>query len=335
VAEEVKTRLWQAGNGLPQIAVRRLAQAVPSLFLVTFAAYALMRAAPGDPLTARMDRDALVRMTPEQREAARDALGLNDSLVTQYLTWLKGVFHGDFGYSISTGRPALTEVTDRLGPTLLLMGGALVVAVSVGLGLGIAAARHRGTAIDRILSGTVVGFIATPPFVVGLLAVFVLSIQWGWFPAGGLGIAGEPLTVAMAIDHLILPALVLGLANAAPLGRYSRAAMIEVLDSDYVRTARSIGESDGQIVRRHGLRNAALPMITIVAVLVADLMAAAVVTEEVFAWPGLGRLVVKSAQSADAPVLMVVVILVAVTTMTMNLLADLLYVLVDPRVRLT
>lgn len=325
----------QGKGALPRVVARRVLQAVPSLVLVSMMAFALLAAAPGDPLTSRMDRDAVVRMTADQRAEARSDLGLDKPLPVQYVKWVGRAAGGDLGYSTATGRPAVQEVLDRLGPTLILLGGALLVAVSTGLLAGVTAARRPGSRVDRALTGVVVTLIATPPFVVGLVMIFVMAVQLGWFPAGGMGVAGEPSTPGMVLRHLVLPAIVLGLANAAPLARYTRSTMIEVLASDYVRTGRSTGAPEAAVVRRHGYRNASLPVITIIAVLIPDLLAAAVVTEQIFAWPGLGRLVIRSAQSSDAPVLMVVVLLVAVTTITVNLIADLLYSVADPRVRIS
>lgn len=324
----------QAGNSLPRTIVRRLLQAIPTLFLISIAAFALTQLAPGDPLAARLDRTALVLLTPEQRAQARADLGLDQPLPVQYVTWLGRALSGDLGYSLQTGRPAIVEVGDRLGPTLILMAGAIIVAVGVGLTIGVIAARNQGRILDRVLSSAVVTLVATPPFVLGLLLIFLLAIQLRVFPAGGMGVAGEPLTFPMLLRHLTLPAIVLGLANAAPLARYARSSMIEVLSSDYIRTARSTGAPEGAVVRRHGYRNASLPIITLIAVLITDLLAIAVVTEQVFAWPGLGTLIIRSAQSSDAPVLMVVVLLVSATTITVNLIADVLYSVVDPRVRL-
>lgn len=324
----------QASSRLPRAVLRRIGQAVPALFIISVVAFSLLSVTPGDPLTSRVDRESLVRMTEEQKEAARAELGLDQPLPVQYVNWLGSAVRGDLGYSIVTGRPAVDEVGARFEPSLILLAGALGVAVLVGLPAGVLAARRPDSVLDRVLSGAVVAVVATPPFVVGLLLIYVVAIRMGLLPPGGMSVAGEPADALSVLRHLILPATVLGLANAAPLARYTRAAMVEVLASDYVRTARSTGASEGRVIRRHGLRNASLPVISLVAVLIPDLIAASVVTEQVFAWPGLGTLIIKSAQSADAPVLMVVVVIVALTTITVNLLADILYSVVDPRVGL-
>lgn len=319
---------------LPRAVLRRIGQAIPALFIISIVAFGLLSVTPGDPLTSRVDREALVRMTEEQKVAARAELGLDQPVPVQYARWLGSAVHGEMGYSIVTGRPAIAEVKARFGPSLILLGGALSVAVVIGIPAGVLAARRPGSAADRALSGAVVTVVATPPFVVGLLLIYVVAVRMELLPTGGMSVAGEPSSMLSVMTHLILPATVLGLANAAPLARYSRAAMVEVLASDYVRTARSTGQSEARVIRRHGLRNASLPVISLVAVLIPDLIAASVVTEQVFAWPGLGSLIIKSAQSADAPVLMVIVVIVALTTITVNLLADILYSVVDPRVRL-
>lgn len=323
-----------AGRRLLQVVLRRLLQAIPVLAIISVVAFALMAATPGDPLTARIDREALVRMSDADIAQVRAELGLDQPLPVQYVRWLSQVAQGDLGYSITSGRPALTEVTDRVGPSVILLLGALTVAVLIGIPTGVLAARKAGGRLDLALSATIVTVVATPPFVVGLVLIYVVAIQLGLLPTGGMAVAGEPKTVPMVLRHLVLPSIVLGMANGAPLARYTRAAMVEVLASDYVRTARSTGESESAIVRRHGLRNASLPIITLIAVMVPDLIASSIVTEQVFAWPGMGTLIIKSAQTADAPVLMVVTVLVALTTLTVNLVADVLYSVVDPRVRL-
>ncbi|GAA2113479.1 ABC transporter permease [Nocardioides bigeumensis] len=315
--------------------IRRLGQAVPSLFIITFIGFALLSLAPGDPLTARLDREALVRMTPEQRTEAREALGLDEPFPVQYWHWLTDLVQGDVGYSIVSGRPALEEIGDRVEPTLILLVAAIAIAVAVGVPFGILAARRPNGFLDRTLTGAAVAMISTPTFIVGLVLIYVFAIRLDVLPAGGMGVAGEPPSTSQTFRHAILPSLVLGLANAAPLARFARSGMLEVLASDYVRTARAKGLSGRAIMMRHGLRNASLPLITLIALLIPDLVAGAVITEQVFAWPGMGRLVVSSAQSADPAVMMAIIVMVAVVVILVNLAADILYVFVDPRLRVS
>lgn len=317
------------------LVVRRLAQAVPSLLIVSFLGFLLLSLAPGDPLTSRLDRDALIRMSPEQIDAARRALGLDDPVFLQYWHWLAGVARGDLGYSIVTGRPAIDEIASRLTATIVLLGAALLVALIVGIPFGVLAARKPNGLVDRVLTGASVFMISTPTFIVGLVLIYVFAIRLGVLPAGGMRVAGEPSTPAMVARHVLLPALVLGLANAAPLARFTRSGMLEVLSKDFIRMARAKGVPERTILLRHGLRNAALPLITLTALLIPDLIAGAVITEVVFAWPGMGRLVVSSAQTGDPAVMMAIILLVSVTVIVANLTADILYVAADPRVRLT
>jgi peptide/nickel transport system permease protein len=317
------------------LVVRRLAQAIPALFIVSLLGFLLLSLSPGDPLTSRLDRDALIRMSPEEIAAARSALGLDDPVLVRYWHWLTGVLHGDLGYSIVTGRSAVSEVTARLGATLVLLGAALSIALLVGIPFGILAARNANGLLDRVLTGSSVFMISTPTFVIGLVLIYIFAIRLGVLPAGGMRVPGEPMTTGTVLRHAILPSLVLGLANAAPLARFTRSGMLEVLSKDYIRTARAKGVSERAILLRHALRNAALPLITLTALLIPDLIAGAVITEVVFAWPGMGRLVVSSAQTGDPAVMMAIILMVSVTVIFANLAADILYALADPRVRPT
>lgn len=316
------------------LVVRRLAQAVPSLLIVSFLGFLLLSLAPGDPLTSRLDRDALIRMSPEQIEAARRALGLDGSVLVQYWRWLTSVLQGDLGYSIVTGRPAIDEIGSRLTATLVLLGASLVVALVVGIPFGILAARKPDGVLDRILTGTSVFMISTPTFIIGLVLIYVFAIRLGWLPAGGMRVPGEPATPQMVLRHVLMPALVLGLSNAAPLARFTRSGMLEVLSKDFIRMARAKGVPERTILLHHALRNAALPLITLTALLVPDMIAGAVITEVVFAWPGMGRLVVSAAQTGDPAVMMAIILMVSITVVFANLAADLLYAAADPRVRL-
>jgi peptide/nickel transport system permease protein len=181
----------------------------------------------------------------------------------------------------------------------------------------------------------IVALIAIPPYILGLVAILIVSVRFGLLPPGGMRVAGVPLTFPVLLQHLLLPALVLGLANAAPLARYTRASMLEVLGTEYIRTARATGARERAVLFRHAYRNASLPIITVVASLIPELFAAAIVTETIFAWPGIGTLAVQSAESKDGPVLMLIILIVGLTTISVNLLADILYKVADPRVVVT
>lgn len=313
---------------------RRLTAAIPVLLVVTFVAFTLLALAPGDPLTARIDRETFLRLTPAEIEALREDFGLNAPVWEQYMVWMGGVVTGDLGYSIVTGRPVIQEVGDRVRPTLLLIGTAIAIAAAVGIPLGVAAANRPHSKLDRSLTVGVVFFVSTPPFIVGLVLIFVLAISFGVLPAGGMRTLGTDPSLADTLRHLAMPAVVLGLANAAPLARFTRSGMLDVLGADFIRTARAKGLSNARILLRHGLANTLLTLITLVAVLLPEMVAGAVITEQVFAWPGMGRLTVAAASARDPAVMMAIVLLVGVSVTVANVLADVLYMLADPRVRI-
>jgi peptide/nickel transport system permease protein len=317
------------------LVIRRIAQAVPSLVITSFVAFLLLSLAPGDPLVGRVDRSVLIAMSPAEKQQARADLGLEGSVFERYWHWLGGVVHGDFGFSIVSGRPAMTEIAERVGPTLSLLISAVLIATLVGIPIGVIAARRPNGVVDRVLTGAAVVLVSTPTFIFGLLLIYIFAIRLELLPAGGMGIAGEPGSFSQTLQHAVLPATVLGLANAAPLARFARSSMLDVLATDYIRTARSKGLGANAVLFRHGLRNGSLPLISLIAIIIPDLVAGAVITEQVFAWPGMGRLVVSSAQSGDASVMTSIVLVVALLVISINLLADVLYGVVDPRVRLS
>lgn len=312
--------------------VRRLLMAIPVLLIITIVGFVALSAAPGDPLAARMEREALLQMTPEQIAAARAQLGLDAPIWQQYVTWLTGVLRGDLGYSLVSSRAVTYEIGARIGPTALLMGSALLIAVGVGIPLGVAAAVRAGGRLDLLLTTFSLFMISTPTFIIGLVLIYVLGVFLRILPVGGMQTIGADLGVVDTVRHLLMPAMVLGLANAAPIARFGRTAMVDALGADYMTTARAKGLSDRVVIVRHGLRNALLPLITLVALLVPDLVAGAVITEQVFGWPGMGRLAVTAAQDRDTALMIGIMLLVAVMVAASNILADLLYAVVDPRV---
>jgi peptide/nickel transport system permease protein len=313
--------------------LRRVLIAIPVLIGITIAAFFVLAAAPGDPVLARMDPEILSRMTDAQLADIRHNLGLDQPIPIRYLVWLGGVIHGDFGYSIVSGRPIIDEVVPRLGPSLMLTVAAAVLAVVVGVPAGVISAVNQYGKLDYLMSALTIGVISTPSFVLGLVFLFTFGVSLHWLPVGELFTFGKENDILDRIAHLVMPATILGLVNAAPLVRYTRSSMIEVMGSDYITTARAKGVAGSTVLVRHGLRNALIPIITLIAILLPQLVAQAVVTESVFNWPGLGNLSVKAASDRDPALMMGVVLLIGVAVLISSILADLAYSIADPRIR--
>ena len=313
--------------------VRRVLLAIPVLIAITLAGYITLSLAPGDPIRARMDPEVLARMTPQQIETQRRAFGLDQPVIVQYGRWLADVVRGNLGYSIVTRTPVANEIAARLGPTVLLMGTALVIGLMVGIPFGVIAAVRQYTVLDYLLTASTMFFISTPVFVTGLIAIYLFAVSWQILPVGGMETLGEPFSFTDRLAHLIMPAAILGIAIAAPLMRYTRASMLEVLHSDYIVTARSKGLRSRLVLWRHGLRNALLPVITLIGLLLPELVAGAVITEQLFAWPGMGSLAVQAASNRDPALMMGVTVVIAIGVLVSSLLADVAYAAVDPRIR--
>lgn len=300
---------------------RRLLQIIPVLVAISIVTFMLTRLS-GDPSALLLPLDA----PPEQREQLREELGLDEALPVQYLRFMQGAVQGDFGDSFRYQVPASEIVLERAPATLTLAAAALFIALLIGLPFGIIAAlRHGGMADSAVQLTSVVGQ-ALPPFYVGLLALIFVAPAVEWLPSGGY----EPGSVR----HLVLPALTLSLFMIAVIARFTRASVLDVLSQNYVRTARAKGISERRVVTRHILRNALIPVVTIVGLQIGNLLGGAVIIETVFGWPGMGRLAVESVLQRDFPVVQVVVMLTAVVFVVVNQLIDFVYVWLDPRIDL-
>jgi peptide/nickel transport system permease protein len=313
--------------------IRRILIAIPVLLGITIMAFIVLAAAPGDPLLAHMDPEALSRMTAEQLAQMRHEAGLDQPVFVRYVVWLGAVLRGDFGYSLVSGRPIVDEVVPRLGPSLMLAGVAATIAIVIGIPFGVISAINQYGKLDYLLSGITIFLISTPTFVLGLVGLYVFGVTLHVLPVGELYSVGKENDVMDRIAHLVLPAAILGLANAAPLVRYTRASMLEVMGSEYITTARSKGIVGRVVLLRHGLRNALIPIITLIAILLPQLVAGAVITETLFNWPGLGQLSVKAANDRDPALMMGVVLLVGVAVLVASIVADFAYAVADPRIR--
>lgn len=311
-------------------AVGRVVQAAPLLLLVSVAAFAVLHLAPGGPTTA-YTHNPLV--TGEQIRRIREAMGLDDPWPVQYARWLGSLLQGNWGYSLADGRPVLIVILERAPATLLLMTAALVIALALALPLGVvSAARHRSK-LDHALTFGSFAVWAIPVFWLGLMAQFVLAVRLHLLPVAGLHAtnASDPFDLA---HHLLLPALVLGLGSIASWSRFLRSSLLEVLAQPYLTAARARGNSERRAMMRHALRNAAIPLVTVMGLDVPQLFTGAVVTETVFAWPGMGRLFYDSLVARDYPVEMGLLMVTAVLILAGNLAADLFTAALDPRVRL-
>ena len=313
--------------------LRRLLQAVPTLLGITVLAYAVVRLAPGDPLAVFEDARGI---SAEQVTELRRAYGFDRPLPVQYLDWLVRVIRLDFGRSFQTHLPARDLILERVPATLELSLAALLIALALGVPAGVWAATHRGGWPDQLVRVVAVLGDAVPHFWLGLIAIAVLSVQLHWLSAGGiLTLGASPFDLSDRLKHLLLPAIVLSSGGLAVFARYVRAEVLDMLGQDFVRTARAKGLHERAVLYSHALRNALLPLVTAVGGSLPGLLAGAATTEYVFSWPGMGRLAVDAAGARDYPVVMGLVLVVAVLVILGNLLSDVLYGVVDPRIRLS
>lgn len=313
--------------------LRRLLVNVVVFFLITIAIFALVHAAPGDPVKMMIPPDQLNSGSAAFIAAKRHELGLDRSIFVQYGHWLSDALHGNLGYSLLNGRSVTSLLAERIGPTVELMGVGLVLSLLIAFPLGIIAAVRRNTAVDYAATVVSLGSVSIPAFFLALLAIYVLTLRFQLLPSAGISTPNASGLVDL-LKHLILPALILGFGNSGPFMRYIRGSMISELQSDYVRTAEAKGASPARVVLRHTLRNALIPVLTIIALSLPGVLAGAVVIEKVFAWPGMGQLAVSSVQNQDYSVIIGFALIIAILVLLSNLVADVLYTVADPRVRL-
>ncbi|GAA6202775.1 ABC transporter permease [Aquicoccus sp. SU-CL01552] len=307
--------------------LKRFLSAVPVLFMVAIIVFLVLRLSPGDPAVMIAGPNA----TPDQLAALRDAMGLNEPLLTQLFVWLGQILSGDFGVSLVSGQPVTHLIMDRFGPTLSLSIVTLIIAVVVAIPLGVIAAWQQGKWLDRlVMAGSVLGF-SVPVFIIGYTMILIFARILGWFPVQGY----KPLSDGFGefAVRLVLPAVSLSFPYIALIARIVRTNVIEVMNEDYIRTARAKGLTEGGVLMGHALGNAAVPIITIIGVSIAMLIGGVVVTESVFNIPGLGRLVLEAVLARDYTVIQSVILLFSTIYVFINLVVDLLYSLFDPRIR--
>ena len=309
--------------------INRVLSVIPVLFIVSVVIFFVIHLTPGDPAAAILGDQASV----EDIQALRERMGLNEPLVVQYFTWIKNVFHGDMGQSVVNGESVTAMIVSHIQPTISLALYAMTISVAIALPLGMIAARKRGTPADQAVSALALTGISLPSFLLGLFLMMVFAVKLRWFPVSGF----KPLDAGFAahVKSLTLPAVALGFMHAALMMRMTRATMLEVLNSDYIKMAKAKGVKEFFLVTKHAFRNALVSVITVIGQSFIGALSGAAVVESLFGVPGVGQLIVNSIGRRDYQVIQGIVLLIAVINVAINLIVDLLYGLADPRIRLS
>ncbi|AXV17966.1 peptide ABC transporter (plasmid) [Neorhizobium sp. SOG26] len=312
---------------MPVYIGKRLLVAIPTLLIISIFVFSLQKLLPGDPVLAMAGEDR----DPATIEMLREKYHLNEPVVTQYVRWVGGILVGDFGVSLRTNQPVLELIGQKLPVTVQLAVMAMIFALLIGIPTGILAAVYKNRTLDYISNLIALSGLSVPNFWLGIMLILLVSVNLGWLPASGYeSIFVDPVR---SIKTMIMPAFVLSTALAAQLMRHTRSAMLGVLSSDYIRTARAKGLSPRQVILSHSFRNALLPIVTLSALLFGELLAGAVLTEQIFTIPGFGKLTVDAVFTRDYAVVQGIVMCTAIGFILMNLIADVLYALLNPRLR--
>lgn len=312
---------------MPVFIGKRLLVAIPTLLIISIFVFSLQKLLPGDPVLAMAGEER----DPAVLEMLREKYRLNDPIPVQYINWLGGVLTGDLGISLRTNQPVLELIGEKLPVTIQLAIMSMIFAFAIGVPMGILAAVKKNTVLDYVASIVALSGLSVPNFWLGIMLILLVSVNLGWLPASGYeSIFVDPVR---SLQTMIMPSFVLGTALAATLMRHTRSAMLSVLSADYIRTARAKGLSPREVILSHSFRNALLPVVTLSALLFGELLAGAVLTEQIFTIPGFGKLIVDAVFNRDYAVVQGVVMCTAVGFILMNLIADILYVLLNPRLR--
>jgi peptide/nickel transport system permease protein len=310
--------------------LRRLLQALPLVFAISVASFAILKATPGGPLAAY---EGNPDFTEADRVRLEQAFGLDRPLPIQYLSWLGSFLTGDWGYSFAHHLPVLTLIGERLPNTIQLMGTVFLVVLLLAIPIGVTTALKQYSVFDHVVTGSTFAFLSTPTFWLGLLLIILFGQQLRWLPLGGMTTPGTDGDVIDRVRHLILPVATLSLVQVGSHVRFLRASMLETIAQDYMRTARAKGLAERIVVMRHALKNAAIPLVTVVALDLPELFVGALVTEQIFGWPGMGRLFLDAALRSDYPVLQGILAVSSALIVLSNLIADVAYGYLDPRIR--
>jgi len=299
--------------------LKRLLLLIPVMIGVTFIVFGIMHLTPGSPAKIKLGEMA----KPEQIEALEKEMGLDKPFIVQYVRYMKGAIKGDFGRSYLSNRPVFNEVLQRFPATLKLAIASMVIAVVIGIPVGIISATKQYSALDSITMVLALIGVSMPVFWLGLMLILLFSVTLGWLPSSG----------ASTFQHLILPSITLGLSSTAIITRMTRSSMLEVIRQDYIRTARAKGVSERVVINKHALRNALIPVITVIGLQFGSLLGGAVLTESVFSWPGVGKLMIDAIKKQDRPVVLACIIFISITFSVVNLAVDILYAFIDPRIK--
>lgn len=310
--------------------VRRLLQALPLLVAISAISFAILRLTPGGPLSAY---EGDPNFTDADRFRLEQAFGLDQPLPLQYLSWLGEFLKGDWGYSFAAHQPVLGLIGERLPNTLYLMGTVFLVVLALAIPIGVLSAVRQYSWFDHVVTGTTFAFLSTPTFWLGLLLIIAFGLELRWLPLGGIDTPGRGFDPLDRLRHLVLPVATIALVQLGSHVRYLRASMLETIGQDFMRTARAKGLGERTVVLRHGLKNAAIPLVTVIALDVPELFVGALVTEQIFGWPGMGRLFWDAATRSDYPVLMGILTVSSALIVLANLAADVVYGYLDPRIR--
>ena len=314
--------------------IRKVLTLIPMMLVISFLIYLGMELMPGDAIDFLIPPDALSTMSPEQLNAMREALGLNDPFFLRYLKWLVGMLHGDFGYSLQSGVPVITLMKNHLPATIELTFTALVMSSVFGILLGVICALKKGTLLDQILSVLGMIGVAVPQFLLGLIFIDAFALHMGVLPVGGrMAYAGQ--SFLQRLPNLIMPATVLGFSLTAGVMRYGRSSMLDSMGHDYMKTARSKGLPEWRVNLLHGLRAAMTPVVVLVGFRLPMLIGGAVVVEEVFQWPGIGGLFVSAVRSQNTPLVMIIGFFSVLMVLVASIIVDIITAMLDPRIKLS
>lgn len=314
--------------------IRKVLTLIPMMLVISFLIYLGMELMPGDAIDFLIPPDALSTMSPEQLNAMREALGLNDPFFLRYLKWLAGMLHGDFGYSLQSGVPVITLMKNHLPATIELTFTALVMSSVFGILLGVICALKKGTLLDQILSVLGMIGVAVPQFLLGLIFIDAFALHMGILPVGGrMAYAGQ--SFLQRLPNLIMPATVLGFSLTAGVMRYGRSSMLDSMGHDYMKTARSKGLPEWRVNLLHGLRAAMTPVVVLVGFRLPMLIGGAVVVEEVFQWPGIGGLFVSAVRSQNTPLVMIIGFFSVLMVLVASIIVDIITAMLDPRIKLS
>jgi len=315
--------------------VKRTLQAIPLLFIISIISFALMTLSPGDPTAIYENPEATTKTTPQDKDKLKQRLGVDQPIYVQYYKWMKLVVtEGNLGYSFEDGQPVTQKIVDRIPATLTLMATAIIISILIAIPIGVYSAVKQYSKLDYFFTAYSFLGIAVPSFFIALLVILIFSVKLRWFPVSDMRSVYDHFDLWDRIYHLTLPALTLAFGLIATKSRFMRSSMLEVIKQDYVRTARAKGLSERKVIFKHALRNALIPIITIIALQLPNLFGGALFIEQLFAWPGMGRLSINAIFIRDYQVIMGTTMIAAVLVVIANLIADILYAIIDPRIKL-